>query len=85
MRPKIKLLSDNLVEKILDEALTILEEIGVMVENREGIKLLEDSGARIDKASQRAFIPRNLVEESLKLAPSEIKVFDRKGEKSFLV
>ncbi len=85
MRPKIKLLSDTLVEKIIDEALTILEKIGVKVENKDGIKLLENSGAKIDKSSQRAFIPRKLVEESLKLAPSEIKIFDRKGEKSFLL
>jgi len=85
MRPKIKLLSDNLIEKIIDEALTILEKIGVKVENKEGIKLLENSGARVDKSSQRVFMSRNLVEESLKLAPSEIKIFDRMGEKSFLI
>ncbi len=85
MRPKIQLLSDTLVEKIIDEALTLLEKVGVKVENKEGIELLTDSGARVDKSSQRVFIPRNLVEEALKLAPSKIKVFDRKGEKYFLI
>lgn len=85
MRPKIKLLSDTLVEKILDEALTLLEKVGVKVDSREGIALLANSGAWVDKSSQRVFIPRNLVEESLKLAPSEIKIFDRKGKKSFSI
>lgn len=85
MRPKIKLLSDTLVEKIVDEALTLLERVGVKVESKEGIALLAESGAGVDKDSQRVFIPRNLVEESLKLAPSEIRVFDREGRKSFLI
>ncbi len=85
MRPKIKLLSDSVVEKIIDEALTILEKIGVKVENREAIELLGNAGARVEKSFQRVFIPRNLVEESLKLAPSEIKIFDRKGEKTYII
>lgn len=85
MRPKIKLLSDSLVEKIVDEALTILKKIGVKIENKEALELLGDSEAKVDKNSQRVFIPENLVEKSLKLAPSEIKIFDRKGEKFFII
>ncbi len=85
MRPKIKLLSDSLVEKIIDEALTILMKIGVKVENKEALELLEDAGAKVDRNSQRVFIPANLVEKSLELTPSQIKIFDRKGEKFFII
>ncbi|MGQ9617665.1 MAG: trimethylamine methyltransferase family protein [Candidatus Aminicenantia bacterium] len=85
MRPKIKLLSDSLIEKIIEEAFFLLERKGVIVENRTAIELLKNAGANVDQKDQRVFIPKKLVEESLKLAPSKIEIYDRKGEKSFFI
>ena len=50
MRPKIKFLETNLVEKILDEAFTVLCELGVELNNDEALSLLGDHGAIIDKS-----------------------------------
>jgi trimethylamine--corrinoid protein Co-methyltransferase len=84
-RPKMDLLNKALVEKIVDEGLTLLERQGVMVENPEALRLLGEAGAAIDRASQRARLGRKLVEDCLASTPSSITLYDRNGEKSFLV
>ncbi len=85
MRPELKILSESLMERIIEEAFLILERKGVTVENREAISLFEKVGAKVDKNSNKVFIHKKLVEECLQLAPSKITVYDRKGERSFLI
>ncbi|HUV45739.1 MAG TPA: trimethylamine methyltransferase family protein [Dehalococcoidia bacterium] len=79
LRPRINLLSKELIERIIEEAKDVLEKVGVWVESEEALELLGNGGARIDKGKKRAFIPRNLVEESLKSVPSSVKFYDRNG------
>jgi trimethylamine--corrinoid protein Co-methyltransferase len=79
-RPKLELLETSQPGRIVDEAMEILEKIGVFVENAEGQRLLNDSGARVDKAQNRVHIPRKLVESCLKTAPDHIQVYDRDGD-----
>ena len=43
-KPKIRLLSDKLIENILQEAKDVLEKVGVWVENTEALELLGNSG-----------------------------------------
>lgn len=84
-RPKLELLSGALVERIVDEGLTLLEKQGIMIENAEALRLLGDAGAVVDRASQRARIGRRLVEGCLASTPSSITLYDRSGEKAFAV
>lgn len=84
-RPKIELLHQALVERIVDEGLTLLERQGVMVENAEALQLLGDAGAEVDRPSQRARLGRRLVEDCLASTPSAITLYDRSGEKAFTV
>ena len=85
IRPKIELLSKDLIEKIVDEALEILEKQGVFVENIEAIELFKEAGMKTDESTQRVFITRQLVQDSLSLCPPVIKFYDRSGEKEFIV
>ena len=78
-RPLVSLLSTEFIERIVDEAKDILGKVGVWVENDEALELLGSGGARIDREEKRAFIPRRLVEESLKSVPSSVKLYDRNG------
>lgn len=78
-RPKMELLEPSAVGHIVDEAMEILKEVGVFVENREGLRLLGDAGAKVDGHQNRAYIPSDLVEKCLKAVPSYIQVFDRNG------
>ena len=75
----MKVLSDDLLERIVEEAKDVLEETGVLVYNEEGLKILGEGGARINPAELKAYIPRNLVEAALKSVPYSIQIYDRKG------
>lgn len=85
IRPKLKFLSNELIQKILDEAFEILEKQGVFVENREALKLLNDAGMKVDESTQRVHITAQLIKDSLLSTPSVIKLYDRTGEKEFIV
>jgi trimethylamine--corrinoid protein Co-methyltransferase len=84
-RPKIEFLSVGLIEKIVDEGLALLERHGIFVENEEARKLLGAAGARIDRAEERARFDRALVLDCLSTTPSSITLYDRSGEKSYVV
>ena len=56
------------LEKIHEHSLLILEEVGVIFEDERALDALKSRGAKIEGSI--AYIPRSLVEESLKLAPS---------------
>jgi trimethylamine--corrinoid protein Co-methyltransferase len=79
-RPKLELLEPAAVTRIVDEAMDILKEVGVFVENQEGLELLGKAGAQVDRSQNRAYIPGDLVEKCLKTAPSNIQVYDRNGQ-----
>lgn len=79
-RPKLEILEKEKIKKIVEEAIEVLEKVGVFVENERGLELLDGADAKVDKKERKAFIRADLVEKSLKTAPSQIKVFDREGE-----
>ncbi len=78
LRPKIQILDEEHKEKIFNEAKTILETLGIFIENQEAKELFGKEGINHDE--NRYFIPRDLVEKALKTVPSEIKLFDREGK-----
>ena len=84
-KPKLEFLSEPLIQKIIEEAYFILENQGVFVENQEALDLLKESGMKIDESSQRVYISSQLVEDSLSSSPSMVTLYDRKGEREFLV
>ena len=79
MRPTIKILEEEVKEKVYFEAMEILEEIGFFVENEEAIDILQKAGLSVDVEKKRAKIPPDVVKKSLKTAPSSITLFDRDG------
>ncbi len=76
-RPSAKLLSPDDVEAILGEALRVLSETGVLVENEDAQSLLRKGGAR--EASGRFRLEEPMVRAALATAPHRIEVFDREG------
>jgi trimethylamine:corrinoid methyltransferase-like protein len=78
MRPRFELLDRDLVDRIVDEALQLLREPGIKVEEPEAIQLLEVAGARPD--GDRVRIPETLVRRALDTAPRAFDLFDRAGE-----
>lgn len=84
-RPKLELLNEEFIKNIIEEALMVLEKEGIFVENKEALDLFSEAGMKIDDRNQRVFISADLVENSLSSSPSVINLFDRMGEKEFVV
>ena len=80
MRPMMRFLSDDLIEKIISEAKTLLAEIGVEVQNPKALDLLDGGGARIDRDTNRAYIGDDLISKTLATAPNRLGLYDVSGE-----
>ena len=57
MRPKLELLSDELLKQIIEEGFALLMNPGIWVLNDEALSLLADAGAEVDMESKIAKIP----------------------------
>lgn len=79
-RPELNLLDEEIIVQILEEAKEILSDIGILIENENGIELLKEKGIKINN-NNRAFIPNDIIENSLKEVPSQFSLYDREGEK----
>jgi trimethylamine--corrinoid protein Co-methyltransferase len=84
-KPKLELLSQALIERIVEEALTLLERYGVLVENLEALGLLQGAGAVADRGTGQVRIGRKIVEAALATTPSVITLYDRSGSRAFTV
>lgn len=80
MRPTVKFLSKDLIEKILSEAYSLLENLGVEIANESILKMLADNGARVEFDRSRAYVPGKMIDEALKSAPSAVKLYDTRGD-----
>jgi trimethylamine--corrinoid protein Co-methyltransferase len=82
IRPKLSFLGTDDIERIIAEALVLLEEFGVMVENEPARKILLESGCKQLESGGRVSIGRGLVEECTKTVPPSFELYDRNGEKT---
>jgi trimethylamine--corrinoid protein Co-methyltransferase len=79
MRPTLSVLEPALVSRIVDEALTVLERVGVLVGDEQAVARLAKLGLPVDAASGRLLLPRSAVERALASAPSSLTLHDRDG------
>lgn len=82
MQPKIELLSEELIAKVLDEAYQLMMDPGIKVQSSEARQLLADGGAIVSSETDVVKIPRLVVEKALKSVPPVFTVFDRVGNPS---
>lgn len=78
LRPVLRLFTDEQVDRVVEDALAVLQATGFYVENGEALELLAGAGLRIEKG--RVFAPPDAVRKALATAPSRILVHDREGE-----
>ena len=72
-RPKLSLLRNEDVERIISSAYDLLATAGVKIKHEEGLQILSDHGASVDYASQIAIMPQNLIEKCLKTSSMALK------------
>ncbi|MDY7110511.1 MAG: trimethylamine methyltransferase family protein [Planctomycetota bacterium] len=79
MRPRIELLDQELKEKIIAEARSILDSPGVEIHNDRVLARLADHGAVVDGETRRARINDDLIDKALRAAPGSFTVHDALG------
>jgi len=82
MRPRLQFLEEDLIERILAEALDLLSTVGLEVQNENATSLLTDNGATVDDATGRIRLPESLVMESVKKAPGGFRLYDVSGNQT---
>jgi len=80
MQPGIKLLSEDTIQLILDEALVLMQKPGIKVQSVRARQLLADAGARVDEANEVVHIPAELARQALATVPHEFYLYNRDGE-----
>jgi len=78
MRPKLELLDRSLVNRILGEALELLDTLGTKVGSPEALCLLSSAGARVDGDTAR--LPTKLIRSILDSVPREFFLYSRSGQ-----
>ncbi|HJQ14450.1 MAG TPA: trimethylamine methyltransferase family protein [Anaerolineales bacterium] len=79
MQPKLTLLTDELIERILEEAYQLLLKPGIKVQNPEARQLLGDAGSQIEEETQVVKIPAQIVKKALESVPHEFYLYDYDG------
>ena len=76
----VNILFPDEISQIHEASLRVLEEVGVVIQDDEILKLLEENGAVVNMKNKLAKIPPDLVMSSLKSTPSEYRLYNRNGD-----
>jgi trimethylamine--corrinoid protein Co-methyltransferase len=79
MQPKLSLLTEDLIERIVDEAYQLLLKPGIKVQNEEARKLLADAGAQVDEETMVVRIPAQIAKAALNTVPHTFTLYDYDG------
>src|SRR6516164_5937811 len=82
MRPRLRVVPDELVTPILDEAKRILAEIGIEVRGAPLRQRLLEQGLKLARTAddaERVLFPAEYVERAIETAPKAIALHDRDG------
>jgi trimethylamine--corrinoid protein Co-methyltransferase len=82
MRPTVKFLNDTLIQQIIDEAKQLLCKLGVEVQNQQALKMLSDSGAKVDMTKNMVLFTEKLIEESIQSTPASFRLYDTHGNET---
>jgi trimethylamine--corrinoid protein Co-methyltransferase len=76
MRPKLTLLSDDLLMQIIEEGFALLMNPGIQIHNDEALALMAEAGAQVDMETKTAKIPEKIARQALETRPSEFYLYD---------
>ena len=82
MRPVLKFLSNELIEKIISEARGILSKLGVEIHNSDILSMLQDHGAKVEQKRDCAFLSDEIIDRALKTVPNSFKLYNVLGDET---
>ena len=65
----LRFISKKQVEMIYENALKVLEEVGILVKSEALLDVFAEAGGRVDSKEQHVFIDRKIVNAALEAAP----------------
>jgi trimethylamine--corrinoid protein Co-methyltransferase len=81
MQPKLELLSNELIARVLDEAFQLMRNPGIKVQSAQARRLLAEAGAQVDENAEVVRIPEKVARAALKTVPDTFYLYDRHGER----
>ena len=79
MRPSLRIMDEELLGRIVDEAKRVLAEVGMEIRGAEMRRRLLEHGLPLDHSGTRVLFPRDVVEAAIASAPSSFTLYDREG------
>ncbi|MHC4718689.1 MAG: trimethylamine methyltransferase family protein [Planctomycetota bacterium] len=79
MRPTVRFLSDDLIERILEQAYRLLQDKGINLNHDPLLQRLADAGCRVDMDQRRVWLTREIVESSVRSAPGRVELWNVAG------
>ena len=79
MQPKLSLLDEALIARIVEEAYQLMLKPGIKVQNAEARQLLAEAGAQVDEETMVVRIPEQIVRKALKTVPRQFQLYDYEG------
>ena len=81
----LNIFTDDEVDEIHLATLEVLERTGVFVEREEARDIFDGGGAIVDRKKKTVRIPSHIVEEALRLAPSNVYLAGRSPKNDFVM
>jgi trimethylamine--corrinoid protein Co-methyltransferase len=82
IKPTLKFLDHNLLQRIISEARDILCNLGIKIYHKQLVSLLSDHGANIEKDQQNVRFTNDIIDKALKTVPSSFKLYDVSGKQT---
>jgi len=82
VRPAVRFLSDELIEKIVSEGRELICSLGVEIHNQGVLSMLAENGAKVEKGKSRAYYTQDIIDKALKAAPGSFKLYDTLGHEA---
>jgi trimethylamine--corrinoid protein Co-methyltransferase len=82
MRPTLRLLQDELIDRIIAEAREVLCKLGVEIHNESVLSLLADHGAAVDENTGIARLTEDILDKALGTVPRSFKLYDVLGNET---
>src|SRR5262249_55683360 len=85
LRPRVQMIAEPLIDRIIDEAFDVLERLGLQFENPKALDVFADHGQRVEREKERVYLSRDFIEKALKTTPKSITIWNVTGTKSIEV
>jgi len=82
MRPVLRLLDDQLADRIIAEARQLLCRLGVEIHNQPVLAMLADHGAAVDQEKSHARLTEAVIDRALATVPRSFRLYDVLGNET---